>query len=94
MLGVMFVAFLLQIVFRYVLNWPTGWTNELSTVLWIWAGALGRRLRAARGRGNPLRPVLRRRRARRARRAHDCLISGIGLLAALWRLVASQSLIM
>ncbi len=30
MLAVMFFAFLLQIVFRYVLNWPTGWTNELS----------------------------------------------------------------
>lgn len=36
MLAVMFVAFLLQILFRYVLNWPTGWTNELSAVLWIW----------------------------------------------------------
>lgn len=36
MLAVMFFAFLLQILFRYVLNWPTGWTNELSSVLWIW----------------------------------------------------------
>jgi C4-dicarboxylate transporter DctQ subunit len=24
MLGAMFIAFLLQIVFRYFLNWPTG----------------------------------------------------------------------
>ncbi|MFA7438874.1 TRAP transporter small permease [Castellaniella sp.] len=36
MLGVMFVAFLLQVFFRYVMNWPSGWTNELSSVLWIW----------------------------------------------------------
>lgn len=36
MLLVMFVAFLLQIVFRYVLNLPVGWTNELSAILWIW----------------------------------------------------------
>lgn len=36
MLGVMFVAFLLQIAFRYLLNLPVGWTNETSVVLWIW----------------------------------------------------------
>jgi C4-dicarboxylate transporter DctQ subunit len=36
MLAVMFFAFLLQILFRYVLNWSTGWTNELTTILWIW----------------------------------------------------------
>ncbi|WP_341705480.1 TRAP transporter small permease subunit [Ferrovibrio sp.] len=32
----MFAAFILQIVFRYLLNFPVGWTNELSAVLWIW----------------------------------------------------------
>jgi C4-dicarboxylate transporter, DctQ subunit len=36
MLAVMFVAFLIQILFRYVLNWPAGWASELSTVMWIW----------------------------------------------------------
>lgn len=36
MLAVMFFAFLFQIFSRYVMNWPTGWTNELSAVLWIW----------------------------------------------------------
>lgn len=36
MLAVMFFAFLLQVAFRYLLNWPTGWTNELSAILWIW----------------------------------------------------------
>ena len=32
----MFAAFMLQIVFRYVLNLPIGWTNEISVILWIW----------------------------------------------------------
>ena len=36
MLAVMFFAFILQIVFRYVLNFPIGWTSELSSILWIW----------------------------------------------------------
>jgi C4-dicarboxylate transporter DctQ subunit len=41
MLAVMFAAFLLQIVFRYVLNLPVGWTNELSAILWIWLVLFG-----------------------------------------------------
>jgi TRAP-type C4-dicarboxylate transport system permease small subunit len=36
MLGVMFAAFLVQIFFRYVMNFPVGWTQELSVVLWLW----------------------------------------------------------
>lgn len=36
MLATMFVAFILQIVFRYVLNLPIGWTNEISAILWLW----------------------------------------------------------
>jgi TRAP-type C4-dicarboxylate transport system permease small subunit len=36
LLGAMFVAFILQIVFRYFLNWPTGWTTELTVVTWLW----------------------------------------------------------
>ncbi len=36
MLLVMFAAFIVQIIFRYLLNLPTGWTNELSVCLWIW----------------------------------------------------------
>lgn len=36
MLGVMFVVFIIQIVFRYLLNLPIGWTNEVSTILWVW----------------------------------------------------------
>ncbi|PTE23361.1 C4-dicarboxylate ABC transporter permease [Cereibacter changlensis JA139] len=41
MLLVMFVAFLLQIVARYLLNFPLGWTYELSAVLWIWLVLFG-----------------------------------------------------
>jgi C4-dicarboxylate transporter DctQ subunit len=36
LLAVMFLAFIVQIVFRYLLNLPIGWTSELSTVAWIW----------------------------------------------------------
>jgi TRAP-type C4-dicarboxylate transport system permease small subunit len=41
MLLAMFAAFILQIVFRYLLNLPVGWTNELSVVLWIWIVLFG-----------------------------------------------------
>ena len=36
MLAVMFAAFLVQIVFRYLLNFPLGWASELSVVMWLW----------------------------------------------------------
>jgi TRAP-type C4-dicarboxylate transport system permease small subunit len=36
MLGVMFVAFVVQIVFRYFFGLPTGWSTELSLVMWLW----------------------------------------------------------
>jgi len=36
MLGVMFVAFIIQIVFRYFFNFPIGWTSELTVVMWLW----------------------------------------------------------
>jgi TRAP-type C4-dicarboxylate transport system permease small subunit len=36
MLAVMFAAFIIQIVFRYLLNFPIGWTQELTVILWIW----------------------------------------------------------
>jgi C4-dicarboxylate transporter DctQ subunit len=35
-LAIMFVAFLLQIVFRYLLNFPVGWTSELTVIAWLW----------------------------------------------------------
>src|SRR6478735_8204136 len=36
MLAAMFAAFILQIVFRYALNLPIGWTHEVSVILWVW----------------------------------------------------------
>lgn len=36
MLAVMFIAFICQVVFRYVLNLPVGWASELSIVMWLW----------------------------------------------------------
>jgi len=36
LLAAMFVAFIVQIVFRYFLNFPIGWTSELSVITWLW----------------------------------------------------------
>jgi C4-dicarboxylate transporter DctQ subunit len=36
MLAVMFLAFIVQIVFRYLFNFPIGWTSELTVVCWLW----------------------------------------------------------
>jgi len=32
----MFVAFIIQIVFRYLFNFPIGWTSELTVIMWLW----------------------------------------------------------
>ena len=36
MLAVMFVAFIVQVAFRYLLNLPVGWASELTLVMWLW----------------------------------------------------------
>lgn len=36
LLAVMFLAFIVQILARYVFNWPLGWTFEVSIVCWLW----------------------------------------------------------
>lgn len=41
MLLAMFAVFVLQIVFRYILGLPVGWTHELSVVLWVWMVLFG-----------------------------------------------------
>ena len=41
LLGLMFVAFLVQIVFRYFFNFPIGWSSELSVVAWLYMTLIG-----------------------------------------------------
>lgn len=36
LIATMFVSFLLQIVFRYLLNKPLGWTEEVTVLCWVW----------------------------------------------------------
>jgi TRAP-type C4-dicarboxylate transport system permease small subunit len=36
LLGVMFLAFIAQIVFRYLFDFPIGWTSELTVIAWLW----------------------------------------------------------
>ena len=36
LIATMFVSFLLQIAFRYVLNRPLGWTEEVTVLCWVW----------------------------------------------------------
>jgi C4-dicarboxylate transporter DctQ subunit len=36
MLATMFLAFVFQIVARYVFNWPVGWTTEVCVLAWLW----------------------------------------------------------
>jgi TRAP-type C4-dicarboxylate transport system permease small subunit len=40
-LGSMFAAFLVQVLFRYFLNVPLGWTIEYVTVAWLWGILFG-----------------------------------------------------
>ena len=36
MLAILFTAFIIQIAFRYLFNFPIGWTSELSVIAWLW----------------------------------------------------------
>jgi len=36
LMGLMFISFLLQITFRYLLNQPLGWTEEVTVLCWVW----------------------------------------------------------
>jgi TRAP-type C4-dicarboxylate transport system permease small subunit len=40
-MALMFIAFLVQIVFRYVFNWSAGWAYEISIVCWLWGVLFG-----------------------------------------------------
>jgi TRAP-type C4-dicarboxylate transport system permease small subunit len=36
LIAIMFISFLLQIGFRYLLNRPLGWTEEVTVLCWLW----------------------------------------------------------
>jgi C4-dicarboxylate transporter, DctQ subunit len=36
MMGVMFATFIGQVVFRYVLNLPLAWSDEICNFIWLW----------------------------------------------------------
>ena len=36
LIATMFICFLLQISFRYLLNRPLGWTEEVTVLCWLW----------------------------------------------------------
>ncbi|HEY2884459.1 MAG TPA: TRAP transporter small permease subunit [Rhizomicrobium sp.] len=36
LIATMFISFLLQIGFRYFLNRPLGWTEEVTVLCWLW----------------------------------------------------------
>jgi C4-dicarboxylate transporter, DctQ subunit len=36
LLATVFVSFAMQIIYRYLLGWPVGWTIEVSTLAWMW----------------------------------------------------------
>src|SRR3954471_7327178 len=41
LLAAMFLAFIVQIVFRYVFNLPAGWAAELTVASWLWLVLFG-----------------------------------------------------
>lgn len=41
MIATMFIVFIVQITFRYLLNLPVGWTHEISVIMWLWLVLFG-----------------------------------------------------
>ena len=41
LLAAMFLAFVVQVVFRYVFNFPVGWASELTVATWLWLVLFG-----------------------------------------------------
>ncbi len=41
LLGVMFLAFIIQIALRYFFNFPIGWSSELSVIAWLYMVLVG-----------------------------------------------------
>jgi TRAP-type C4-dicarboxylate transport system permease small subunit len=41
LLATMFAALIVQVFFRYFINMPMGWTDELSLIMWTWLVLFG-----------------------------------------------------
>lgn len=41
LMATMFFAFIAQILFRYFLTFPMGWTSELTIITWLWLVPFG-----------------------------------------------------
>ena len=46
LLAAMFLAFIVQVFMRYVLNHPVGWTVELCVIAWLWVVLWGQSVSA------------------------------------------------
>lgn len=36
MMGILFATFIAQVIFRYVLNLPLAWSDEICNFIWLW----------------------------------------------------------
>ena len=78
---VMFVAFIVQIVFRYLFNFPVGWTSELTRHRLALAGAAGARPSSSR-RARRSASTSSTGRSARARGASMGIVIGVAILVA------------
>lgn len=79
LLAALFATFVLQIAFRYLLNWPVGWSVEVCLTLWLWLVLLGAALSVP-DREHVRFDMLEQRLPPRARRIAG-LVSALALLA-------------
>ena len=79
LLAIMFLAFVAQIAFRYLLDWPLGWTSELSIIAWLWLVLWGAAF-VLRERDEIRFDILTAGAGRRARRVMG-LLAAVGLIA-------------
>lgn len=90
MMAAMFVAFILQVVFRYFMNLPVGWTDELCSLVWLW-GILWGSSFVLKNREDIRFDMVYSHLPRAARRAFTVLASGSIVLLLLLSLPASWS---
>lgn len=90
MMAAMFVAFIAQVAFRYVLNLPLAWTDEVCTIVWLW-GILWGAAFVMRSRDDIRFDMLYNLLSRRARRALTVLASSALVLILLGSLPSAWS---